>query len=84
MKIISINTETHNVTMEYTNDEELIKLLSFSTKLNVDEPTDLDEDGNKSWLNEAGQLHRNNDLPAIIGANGTQYWYQNGKLIKSS
>ncbi len=27
-----------------------------------------------------GKLHRDNDLPAFIGCNGTQIWYKNGKL----
>eukprot|EP01117_Protostelium_nocturnum_P012134 TRINITY_DN4452_c0_g1_i17.p1 TRINITY_DN4452_c0_g1~~TRINITY_DN4452_c0_g1_i17.p1 ORF type:complete len:116 (+),score=25.07 TRINITY_DN4452_c0_g1_i17:74-421(+) len=26
-----------------------------------------------------GEVHRDNDLPAIIEANGTQYWFKKGK-----
>ena len=34
------------------------------------------------YYNSAGRLHRDNDLPAVIHADGTQYWYVNGKFIK--
>lgn len=27
------------------------------------------------WLTETGQLHRDNDLPAYIGRDGTQMWF---------
>ncbi len=36
--------------------------------------------GDVEWLNSLGQLHRDGDLPAIEGVNGSKYWYQNGKL----
>ncbi|MCK9442782.1 MAG: hypothetical protein M0Q13_15345 [Methanothrix sp.] len=36
------------------------------------------EDGTIEYCNEEGELHRNNDLPAVIKVNGTQLWYQNG------
>ena len=39
----------------------------------------IDEDGNVSWRNAAGELHRDNDLPAVELICGTQVWYQNGK-----
>jgi hypothetical protein len=32
----------------------------------------------KSWFNEHGQFHRDNDLPAIEFINGDKYWYVNG------
>ena len=38
-----------------------------------------DEDGNKSWYNENGERHREND-PAVEFVNGNKYWYQNGEL----
>ena len=38
-------------------------------------------DGNTSWYKN-GQLHRDNDLPAVILTNGSQFWYQYGKFIK--
>jgi hypothetical protein len=46
-------------------------------KRNLDEPF-VDVFGNKSWYNENDQLHRENDLPAVIFADGTQHWYKNG------
>jgi hypothetical protein len=35
-------------------------------------------DGIKEWRNKKGEFHRD-DGPAIIGLNGTKYWYINGK-----
>jgi len=34
------------------------------------------EYGEKIWRNKEGQLHRDNDQPAIIYADGTQEWYK--------
>jgi antitoxin component YwqK of YwqJK toxin-antitoxin module len=31
-----------------------------------------------------GQLHRDNDLPAVIYANGEKEWYQNGQLHRDN
>ena len=42
----------------------------------------IDEDGTQIFYNEKGKIHRDNDLPAVIDADGDQYWYQNGILIK--
>ena len=43
----------------------------------------VDEEGNQEWrLN--GQLHRDNDLPAIIYENGERVWYQNGLLHRDN
>jgi len=38
------------------------------------------EDRDKIWRNKNGQLHRDNDKPAVISDNGTQYWYKEGQL----
>ena len=40
----------------------------------------IDANGNKFWRNESGQLHRDNNLPAIEQANGTNSWWINGNL----
>ena len=45
-------------------------------------PTYTHKNGTKYWNNEKGELHRDNDLPAVILPNGTQEWWQNGKLYK--
>jgi len=37
--------------------------------------------GVKSWYKH-GKLHRDNNLPAIIGKYGKKTWYENGKRIK--
>jgi hypothetical protein len=36
------------------------------------------ENGNKSWYNEEGELHREGD-PAVEYINGDKYWYENDK-----
>ena len=38
----------------------------------------IDENGNKRWFNEDGNLNRE-DSPAIEYANGDKCWYINGK-----
>ena len=38
----------------------------------------IDEYGTKRWYNEKGQLHRDNDKPAVVSAHGTKFWYQDG------
>ena len=42
-------------------------------------PTVYRPGGMKEWRNSEGQLHRDNDKPAVIYPNGHYYWYQNGK-----
>jgi len=39
----------------------------------------IDEDGNKRWYNETGELHRE-DGPAVERADGYKAWYKNMKL----
>jgi hypothetical protein len=38
----------------------------------------VDDYGTKCWYNQQDRLHRE-DGPAIEGANGTKFWYLNGK-----
>jgi len=42
------------------------------------------EYGNKTWRNKEGQIHRDNDQPAIISSNGTQLWYKKGKCHRDN
>ena len=42
----------------------------------------VDIDGNKIWRNKQGQLHRT-DGPAVIYADGTQWWYRNGQCHRT-
>jgi hypothetical protein len=39
----------------------------------------VDSQGTIRWYNEAGLLHREDDLPAVEYATGTKQWYKNGK-----
>ncbi len=43
----------------------------------------VDANGNQFWKNEAGEYHRDEDLPAIIYSNSYQAWCQNGRLHRS-
>jgi len=40
-----------------------------------------DVEGYEAWYS-AGELHRADDLPAVIRNNGNKYWYTNGKMIR--
>jgi hypothetical protein len=40
--------------------------------------------GTKRWYNISGELHRDNDLPAIEFSNGTKRWYINGLLHRNN
>jgi hypothetical protein len=50
----------------------------------MNEATETVEYGNRVWRLPNGLTHRDNDLPAIIYANGDQYWCQNGKLHRDN
>jgi hypothetical protein len=45
---------------------------------------EIDEEGNERWYNKDHQLHRNNDLPAVISLDGSKYWYKNGKYYRDN
>lgn len=47
------------------------------------QPNYINAKGDKAWLNN-GQLHRDDDLPAVIKANADQIWYQNGKCHRDN
>jgi len=38
----------------------------------------IDSLGSKGWHDEEGQLHRDNDKPAMISAAGVKYWFRHG------
>ena len=44
------------------------------------DPHALDSNGIMWWLNDMGQVHRENDLPAYIRMNGSARWYRDNKL----
>jgi hypothetical protein len=44
-----------------------------------DPPTGTDEYGDRYWLNAAGELHRDYDLPAVITPDGVREWCQHGE-----
>lgn len=44
----------------------------------------INEFGTKYWTNELGQLHRENDLPAITWADGSGSWLVTGKLHREN
>lgn len=36
------------------------------------------------WRNDLGELHRENDLPALTRSDGTKQWWNNGKLHRDN
>ncbi len=58
----------------------------------VVDPEDFDDpgmsltpDGNcREWRDAKGQLHRDNDLPAVKWQDGIRCWYQHGKLHREA
>lgn len=42
------------------------------------------ENNYSEWRNENGELHRENDLPALTRSNGTKQWWVNGKLHREN
>ena len=44
----------------------------------------IDQFGTQRWYNSDGLLHRDNDLPAVIKANGYQEWRINGALHRDN
>ena len=74
-----------------SNNNTVITENQFWHTLNEPEPEiTIYSIGNKAyrWVNEKGQLHRENDLPATIWYNEDgsirQYWYQNGKRHRNN
>ena len=49
-----------------------------------DEPSFIDETGNKYWENSEGQQHRDGDLPAVIGPDGYYAWCQNNQWHRNN
>lgn len=41
---------------------------------------EIDSSGTIRWYDEKGQIHRDNDLPAIVRSNGTQEWWVKHKM----
>ncbi len=42
-----------------------------------DQPTEINENGDRIWLDADGRLHRE-DGPAVECTNGDKFWYRNG------
>jgi hypothetical protein len=42
------------------------------------------ENGTKFWYNDKGELHRENDLPAVEYVSGYKSWYLNGELHRET
>jgi hypothetical protein len=43
-------------------------------------PTEVNVDGTQAWKEEGGMLHREGGLPAVVKADGSQYWVKRGKI----
>ena len=44
----------------------------------------IDENGNKCWYNDKGDLHRENDLPALELVSGDKHWFLNGEMHRET
>ena len=47
-------------------------------------PPEVTRSGRKIWRDNQGRVHRDNDRPAIIDANGDQMWYNAGDLHREN
>jgi len=56
--------------------EEEFDYCEFPT---IEQPQ-IDEFGTEIWRNKDGQVHRDDDLPAMTYSNGNKYFYKDGKL----
>jgi uncharacterized protein CbrC (UPF0167 family) len=61
------------------NDEPAIVVNSYST-MDENEVETITE-GYQAWYKN-GELHRDNDLPAVIRDNGTKFYYIDGQFIR--
>ena len=81
---LSYNKITHfNLEVDYT--KKLLKKLK-SRKIPKIVPVKNTNSKNEfgEWKNDKGELHRENDLPAIIRCDGTKQWWINGKLHREN
>jgi len=44
----------------------------------------ISEYGTQRWYNKAGELHRENDLPAVIYKDGHVSWWKNGEVHRDN
>ena len=49
-----------------------------------DEPTEITEDGFKIWRNSKGQIHRDNNKPALISPDGRCEWWIDDKYHRDN
>ena len=52
--------------------QDILNLRMLSAKI--------DCHGTKRWYDSDGELHSENDFPAVIFSDGTRHWYHHGKL----
>ncbi len=72
--------------MSGNNQTQSINTTSPAITLEADEienPPTIDKHGTKYWRKN-GELHRGNDLPAIIYDSGAMVWCQNNKLHRDN
>lgn len=63
---------------------EFVIMITTPNDEDSDPPTHTGSQGGKYWRNSNDKLHRDNDKPAIIHANGDQEWYVDGKLHRDN
>ena len=65
------------------SDEEIEWFKSKNIKVKLIEEHKIDEYGDQEWYKN-GELHRDNDLPAVITSSGWHKWYQNDVLHRDN
>jgi hypothetical protein len=62
------------------NENEYTKVISQ----NIIDDTTITTYSNRTEYTVNGELHRDNDEPAVIFNDGTQAWFKNGKLYRDN
>jgi len=72
-----------NISTIITWHLQIIRFITWDELLNSNKNMITCYNGDKVWYYN-GQIHRNEDLPAIICANGDKMWYRYGKLHRDN
>jgi len=65
--------------------KSVLKIKTNISQVEVNDENDYTlENGEKTWRNKKDQIHRDNDQPAIIHADGTQTWCKEGQIHRDN
>jgi hypothetical protein len=64
---------------------DLVKdLLAENERMTSDEPHETTPEGDKKWYDDEGHLHRADDKPALIKANGERIYFKHGVVHRDN